>query len=396
MEFNFITIILLLASAQGFFLALIIFHKHGKLYANRFLGFLIFIYSLVLLNLFFSDMGYYEGYPILSLIPIGVPFIIGPLHYLYIKYLTQHSSKFRKYAMLHFIPAVFTVLFFLISYYGQVFGQDLFNYRISDNYPFIFIIFNWLLIIQAMTYVVLSLLLIKKYSRYFKDAFSSLEQIRLDWIRNLTFFVAGGLMIFALENLLFQLGINLSNYFMLSSAVIAVYVYTLGYTGFVKSDIFEQPDTARSMEQLPLVSYQFHQERSENKTTTREKYEKSGLSKEKSEELSKRLKTFMKENQPFKESNLSLHQLAEMLDITPHNLSEVINTGLQMNFFDFVNKYRVERVKEDILDSNKKHLTLLSIALDAGFNSKSSFNSIFKKHTGLTPSGFRTKLKKKY
>ena len=183
---------------------------------------------------------------------------------------------------------------------------------------------------------------------------------------------------------------------MLSSAVIAVYVYTLGYTGFVKSDIFEQPDTARSMEQLPLMSYQFHQDKSEIKTTTREKYERSGLSREKAAELSKKLQTFMEEKQPFKDSNLSLHQLAEMLEITPHNLSEVINTGLQMNFFDFVNQYRVDRVKKDILDNNKRHLTLLSIALDAGFNSKSSFNAIFKKHTGLTPSGFRARLKKKY
>ena len=100
----------------------------------------------------------------------------------------------------------------------------------------------------------------------------------------------------------------------------------------------------------------------------------------------------MEEKKPYTDSNLSLHQLAEMLDMTPHNLSEVINTGLNQNFFDFVNQYRVENVKRDVTDEQKGHLKLLSIALDAGFNSKSSFNAIFKKHTGMTPSEYREKV----
>ena len=390
MSFDFITIILLLAAAQGFFLVLIIFQKHGKLYANRFLGFLIFIYSLVLLNLFFSDIGYYKEYPFFTLIPMCVPFLLGPFHYLYVKYLTQNRRKISIRDTLHFIPFFVTALYFMITYYEQDQARELVTYSRPEDYPIVFIVFNWLLIIQTLTYVGLSLFIIRKYSRYFRDTFSSMEQVRLDWIRNITYLVALGLIVFVVENLFLQLGINLSNYFTFSSIVFAIYVYTLGYSGFLKSEIFEQPETARSIEQIPTMSYHYSME----ELTDGGKYKKSGLSKESAEEYLERLKSFMAEKKPYIDSNLSLHQLAEMLDVTPHNLSEVINTGLNQNFFDFVNQYRVENVKKDVVDEQKGHLKLLSIALDAGFNSKSSFNAIFKKHTGMTPSEYREKVKR--
>lgn len=388
MSFDFLTIILLLAAAQGFFLSLIIFQRHGKLYANRFLGFLIFIYSLVLLNLFFSDIGYYNDYPILKLLPIGVPFLLGPLHYLYVKHLTQNQRKINKWDVLHFLPFFLTILYFIIIHFEQDRVHELIYYRKSEGYPFIFIVFNWLLIIHVLTYVTLSIFILKKYSRYFKDTFSSMEQIRLDWIKNITYLVAFGLIIFAIENLFLQLGYNLSNYFTISSFVVAIYVYTLGYSGFLKSEIFEEPETALSIEQIPTMSYHYSME----DFTGDKKYIKSGLSKENAEEYLERLKSFMEEKKPYTDSNLSLHQLAQMLDITPHNLSEVINTGLNQNFFDYINHYRVENVKNDLKDEKKGHLKFLSIALDAGFNSKSSFNAIFKKHTGMTPSEYREKV----
>jgi len=83
------------------------------------------------------------------------------------------------------------------------------------------------------------------------------------------------------------------------------------------------------------------------------------------------------------------------LSVSLHNLSEVINGHLNQNFFDFVNSYRVEKVKQDLEDPDKLHFTLLALAMDAGFNSKSSFNSIFKKHTGLAPSVYREQVLKK-
>ena len=97
----------------------------------------------------------------------------------------------------------------------------------------------------------------------------------------------------------------------------------------------------------------------------------------------------MDEGQLFRDPNLTLNGLAGRLGISSHNLSEIMNTRIKMNFFDFVNSYRVEQVKKDLNNPQKDNLTLVAIAFDAGFNSKSSFNAIFKKHTGKTPSEFR-------
>ncbi|NOY60505.1 MAG: helix-turn-helix transcriptional regulator, partial [Calditrichaeota bacterium] len=92
---------------------------------------------------------------------------------------------------------------------------------------------------------------------------------------------------------------------------------------------------------------------------------------------------------PYLISDLTLPQLANMLHISAHNLSEILNTYMQKNFFDFINHYRVEEVKNKLSDPKTQHLNILAIAFDAGFNSKTSFNTIFKKYTGQTPSQFR-------
>ena len=99
----------------------------------------------------------------------------------------------------------------------------------------------------------------------------------------------------------------------------------------------------------------------------------------------------MDDEKPYTNSELMLYQPAGMLNISSHNLSEVLNTQLNQNFFDFINQHRVEQLKKDLCDPAKNHYKLLAIAFDAGFNSKSSFNTIFKKSTGLTPSQYREK-----
>ena len=97
----------------------------------------------------------------------------------------------------------------------------------------------------------------------------------------------------------------------------------------------------------------------------------------------------MRQKKPWLENDLRLPKLAKIVGTPTHHLSQVINEQFNLNFFDFVNKYRIEEAKKLILDEKTKHFTFLRIAYDVGFNNKTSFNSAFRKHAGMTPTEFR-------
>jgi AraC-like DNA-binding protein len=97
----------------------------------------------------------------------------------------------------------------------------------------------------------------------------------------------------------------------------------------------------------------------------------------------------MQTEKPFLNPTLKINDLADSLSIPSKNLSQVINQEFGNNFFDFVNKYRVEEAKLKIINSNGNGRTILDILFDSGFNSKAAFNRAFKKHTGYTPSQFK-------
>jgi AraC-like DNA-binding protein len=389
MPLEIVNLILLLAAAQGLFLSVLIFHKHGRLFANRFLGAMMLMFSLILVHLFLNEQGDEQARPLFSSMLVGLGFLVAPLHYLYAKFLVRRDRPFRKKACLHFLPFLIYESYRLFQYF---FAREtlfaLFSSAKPQVMPFDFIVYNWAVLLQGFIYVQLTIRILNRYARYLKEVFSTLDKIKLDWLRNITLMFAGILAIFLIENALLLAGINLSNYFSLSSTLSAVYVYALGYLGLSKSEVFAEPKIVDSISHLTALSDQNRLESVAPESPV-QKYEKSGLSEENAKAYVQQLLELMEKQQPYTNSELTLNQLADMLSISSHNLSEIINTQLQQNFFDFVNGYRLEKVKKDLLDPAKSALTILAIAFDAGFNSKSSFNLIFKKQTNLTPSEFR-------
>ena len=150
------------------------------------------------------------------------------------------------------------------------------------------------------------------------------------------------------------------------------FVFYIGYFGIKHENIFtNNPAMEDSVEE---------------KTEPSEKYKNSGLKGEIVTELYKKLLKIMADEKPFLDPKLSLPGLAQLLEISSNQLSQIINQKAQVNFHDFVNKYRVEESIQKA--SENKNFSLLALALDSGFNSKSSFNTIFKKQKGLTPSQY--------
>ena len=108
-------------------------------------------------------------------------------------------------------------------------------------------------------------------------------------------------------------------------------------------------------------------------------------------ELKSMLKQLMMSNEPYLESDLTLSALAKQLGITSNQLSYVINHGFDANFYAYINTFRIDKAKQVLSDKKYDHLSIVGVAFESGFSSKTSFNTIFKKMTGLTPSEYKKK-----
>ncbi|WP_413701922.1 helix-turn-helix domain-containing protein [Psychromonas sp. KJ10-10] len=121
----------------------------------------------------------------------------------------------------------------------------------------------------------------------------------------------------------------------------------------------------------------------------REKYERSGLTQERSQLLLKRLEEYTKNERPYLDANLTVDKLANQSHIPRHYLTQIFSEQLNKNFYLYINEYRVNKVKRLLNEPENNNMTLLEIAYESGFNSKSTFNSIFKKVTKMTPSQYK-------
>jgi AraC-like DNA-binding protein len=332
------------------------------------------------------DMNYQFKYPHFVLMLTGTPFLIGPFHYLYTVYLSHYSQKYKKMHLLHFLPfMIFELCMLPLLLQSKEELIKGITYTESGNISVVSLALNWAIMFHIIIYTLFVIIVTRKYSKRIKNIFSSLDNIKLGWLRNASILFSIGIVMYIIENALNTSGV-ISNKFIISSLITPIVIYGMSYLAIIKTEIFANPEFNRQIEEIPVETID---DSSSNSSTASKKYQKSGLSAEKAKEYVANLMQVMEKDKPYLDSGLTLSKLAELLSIPPHNLSEVINTQLNQSFFDFINSYRVDKVKYDLTDPKKNNLTLLAIAMDSGFNSKSSFNTIFKKHTCLTPSEYK-------
>jgi AraC-like DNA-binding protein len=153
------------------------------------------------------------------------------------------------------------------------------------------------------------------------------------------------------------------------SLVMALGILGISYMGLIQKRVFRSEPMSAF---LPI-----------------QKYQSSSLTQNAGASIKLKLERLLKEEQVFKENELRLDDLAAYLDITRHQLSQVINEHYGVNFFELINRYRVEYVKTILANPEYHKRTIIQIAYEAGFNNKASFNRYFKQATGLTPSEYR-------
>jgi AraC-like DNA-binding protein len=373
---NLVMVILLLGATQGLFLTLLLLTKPVNKTANRLLAFLIISYSAFIVGQSLSGTQFVDRFPHILGLMAGVVYLNGPLHYLYALTLTNPGASFSRRHLPHLVPFALFYLYFLFPFYLKS-GTEKIAFMQSiaqDGLTPTLIFFSWAVLIQGLIYMTVTLRLLQKHSQAIKDTFSTVERINLSWLRIITILTLVIWILGVIIEFLQMIGLNDPVQATVPISI-AILIYVMGYLGFRQPEIFSS--TAEPRPEAVADTTEIGEAK---------KYERSGLTKEKAESLHRKLVHLMETQKPYTDSSLKLNHLAQMAATSPNYLSQVINGERQQNFYDFVNSYRIEEAKRMVLDPSQEPTTLLSIAYAVGFNSKSAFNTAFKKHTGMTPS----------
>lgn len=303
---------------------------------------------------------------------IPYPLVHGPLLYLYVAEITNQLPKQNWKHFLHFVPLSIGYLFLIPFFFLSALQKIAFYQNGFEGYER-FMQFGLLLIsLSGVVYLIWSVVLLIKHKKNIEHKFSDLESINLNWLQ---FIIIGFAIIWGIV-----ITINKDEYIF---AGVALFVILIGYLGLQQKAIFQN---VHFVTKSPSESV-------DNNTTEKPKYEKSGLNKQLAEKTHKRLLHLFQNEHYYTRSQFSIQELAAELEIQPNYLSQIINQREGQNFYDFVNTYRLEAFKKMVEKGRHNQLTLLALAYECGFNSKSSFNRYFKNQMGQTPSEFVKSLK---
>lgn len=330
----------------------------------------------------------------------------GPILYYYVLLLVKKSVKFKPLYILHLLPfALLYAIYFssphpFMPMLPSPSGHPLpFHHHghpaVSHE--------NWLVslpeqllmnfgLINITSFLIYSLLVVilliqhqKRVRRYFSQRNS---RITLQWLYLIpTVFII--LMLFNLAN---ELGL-LANFSLrsISLHLISNFLFTLllCFFGVKQEPVFKKESrgetTANNSKQGDQQALQESRTGSQSKVQT----ETLSVDRELMDKAVMQLNQYMQDNKPYLDPNLSIYGLAEAMNMPRQTVSQAINIGLSKNFFQYINEYRIAEAQARLVSEQDKHLTILDIALDSGFNSKSSFYKLFKEYCHLTPLQYR-------
>ena len=323
---------------------------------------LITINSYYIFEFYHSEEFYYR--PFFSELNYAIPLLYGTLIWFYTRALTQAQYKFKGVDTLHFLPFI---IFFSILISPLLFGTVLVKSK-HLGYPFIKLLIT-------PFYLFATLLLLKKYREQLKQAYSYELEINLMW---LNWIITGGIMLWIIASSGFVYNsfsetpmTLLFDFYVVG--FLAIYLFALTYVAITRTDLF-----SKSKRQVIPVKIEKLEEIEEVTSDEEASY---------SRELND-LKSKVEKDKLFLDPLLSINKLSEITRVPQYKISKILNNQLDQSFYDFINGYRIEAVKQQMDSGAAGDLSILGIALDCGFNSKASFNRVFKKREGITPSQY--------
>lgn len=334
--------------------------------SDKLLGWVLFLLGMEIQDYTFGFAGINVLWNELNGFPRGTALLFGPAIYFYLRSQIDQRFHLRRNHLWHLLPWFIPFMIALIIFLSG--SHNVQKWQSSSLHGYLYKPSQILIWASYIYYFSKSLGLYKDYREWAKNQFSNQSMISFIWFRNLLYFMIVGILFKESMGLLDGF-LNLDFYqdWWWNLAMVAIIFY-VGIWGYSQP----QPTEMKFDENEPKLSSP----------------DKAQITDEE-EAWKNRIEVYMLDHRPFLDPQLSLKSLASKLKTNPSVLSAVINQNFQKNFNDFVNEYRVNEFLTLAKDSHNAHYTLLALALESGFNSKSTFNRAFKKITGRTPKDIR-------
>lgn len=378
---NIFRIIYFLGAINSLFFSILIFSKKNKALSDKILGSWLIILSVQLFYpfIYLSDLENLQ-----KLIGYEAPLsIIHPVFlYFYTLAVTNQYKKSVKNIIIVIPVAVFILI---IPFFLNILPENKIEILNGDFFEMFdsagIIIFGIMYLFMGYIlfyFIFKSYQAIRKYKKNVLQIYSYHDNIDLLWLRRLiVYFLVICISTILLSILFFYTNISLAFTDFIYYVMLVAFVFLLAYWGYQQGNIFQfEKQEENFITKDEKESLQTNNFRATGK-----------LSNE-----AKKLEKIMNQEKPFLNPTLSIHDLSQIINIPAHQLSKIIHKEFGKNFFEFVNEYRINQFKDYIKLPKYKNYTILGIALECGFNSKSAFNRIFKEYTGQTPGEFKKNL----
>ena len=368
MVLGFLDIILIVLFFQLMVLVpFLLFQKTDKGWPNKILG--IFLLSKALCITNFLSFRLYD-YTLLHFphtFYLGSSFTIlwGPVLYLYIRSLTQKDFQLRYTDIFHVLP--FLIHFFILTFAYHIHSAEVKRGIMMNGgvfTPKIWWYYYFFLNGYILVYTAAAIMHVWNYRRSLKNSYSSIESINLSWM---SFILAGFLLKWSCDVCFFIAGGSGK------VASVALIISRVSLYLFISLMIY------KALKQPYLLLGKNYDGR----------LKKQSLSAISKDTYLEKLLSFMEREKPYLDPDITLEQMAKRVSIPPRSLTTVLNECLNQNFYDFINRYRVKESIDILLQKSPRYKTILEVLYEVGFNNKSSFNTAFKKHNGMTPTEYR-------
>ncbi len=374
---NLISLICIIGSFEGILIGVfLLLKKSVKFRANFWLGCLVLAVTSLIFPGAVYRIGLLSDFPHVIHLHMVTIMLMGSTAYLYVRSCTQKDFEMRPILWLHFLPALLALGYHL-PFYLQPEEEKIiafFKYFLEGDLGIPKVV-SFVKILHPTIYFVICIRLVQDYRKHLSNTASYVDVAFHRWL--LLFCLV---LLLPMSTIVFFV---LSSYKLFSAttffAGLFLFILSVHLAAMVKPELFH---TFPHQMLLP-----------ESAEERKQKYESSNLQATQKEKYLAKIVGYVKREKPYTSAELTLAELADNVNIPAHYVSQVINEKLGVNFLDFINGHRVKAAQAMLTDSKWSHYTIISIAYEAGFNSKSTFYAVFKKQTGMTPSAYRKQIK---